>query len=59
MTKKAAIWPSNAPFLCEKATSARFEALSISSTHMNATMALRRVMNPIVPIAKRIADRTM
>ena len=59
MTKKAATCPSNAPCTRAKVTSDRLAALSISSTHMKATIALRRVMKPISPMVNRIADRPM
>src|SRR3712207_7485768 len=58
MTKNAAIWPSRLPWTRAKVTSARFEALSISSTHMNTTIALRRVGTPTQPFVDNRADRT-
>src|ERR671933_982622 len=50
ITKNAATCPSRLPLTREKVTSARFEAFSISSTHMKTTMALRRVRTPTLPI---------
>jgi hypothetical protein len=40
----------------ENVTNARFAALSISSTHMNITMALRRNNTPAAPIVNNNAD---
>src|SRR6478735_6238927 len=57
ITKNAAIWPSRLPLAREKVTSARLLALSISSTHMHTTIALRRVSTPTQPRVNRIADR--
>jgi len=45
------------PFIRAKVTSDRFTLLSISSTHMNTTMALRRSRKPRTPIVNRMADR--
>ncbi len=59
ITKKAATWPSSAPCIREKATRVRLVAFSISSTHMKATMALRLIMKPTVPMVNKIAERTM
>ena len=43
----------------EKATSARFAALSMSSTDMRITTALRRVSTPAQPMKKSTADTAM
>ena len=40
-----------------KVTNARLVALSISSTHMNTTMALRRSSTPAAPIENSSAER--
>src|SRR4051812_505951 len=58
MTKNAMIWPSTVPFARAKVTSVRFTELSISSMHMNTTMALRRTRTPTAPIVNRIAAST-
>src|SRR5919202_5544709 len=58
ITKKAATCPSRLPLTRANVTSARFDALNMSSTHMNTTIALRRVSTPTHPIVKMIADRT-
>ena len=39
-----------------KATNVRFTALSISSTHMKITIALRRISTPTTPIANSTAE---
>ncbi len=57
MVKNAMIWPSRLPCSREKVTSARFEALSISSTHMNSTIALRRISTPLAPMVNNRAAR--
>jgi len=41
----------------ENATNARLAALSISSTHMNMMMALRRTSTPAAPMVNNNADR--
>ena len=41
-----------------KVTSVRFTALSISSTHMNTTIALRRTSTPTAPMVNSSADST-
>jgi hypothetical protein len=38
-------------------TNARFAAFSISSTHMNMTIALRRSRTPAAPIVNNSTDR--
>src|SRR5713226_4092212 len=43
---------STAPYFRENATSARFAALSMSSTHMRMTTALRRTRTPAQPMKK-------
>ena len=39
-------------------TRARFAALSISSIHMNSTIALRRISTPTAPIVNRTEAST-
>src|SRR5882757_2290056 len=56
ITKNAMICPSSVPLMRENVTSARLAAFSISSMHMNTTIALRRTSTPTVPIEKRIAE---
>src|SRR4029079_700913 len=46
-----------APYCCAKATKVRFTALSISSTHMNTMIALRRISTPNRPITKSTAEK--
>ena len=58
ITKNAMIWPSRVPLIREKVTSARLTALSISSTHMNSTIALRRTSTPTAPMVNSAADST-
>src|SRR5690606_17684355 len=58
-TKKVASWPSRVPKARPADTRVRLTALSISSTHMNITRALRRTRMPIAPIAKRAAASSM
>ena len=41
----------------EKVTKARLAALSINSTHMNMTIALRRNNTPAAPMVNSNADR--
>src|SRR5262249_4668877 len=52
-TKKTRTWPSIVPRARLKATKARFTALSMSSTHMNTVMTLRRRNTPTAPTVKR------
>ena len=59
IVKNAKTCPSRLPCIRAKATNARFEALSISSTHMNTTMALRRNSMPNAPRLNSIAARAM
>ena len=47
------------PYLREKATSARFAAFSMSSTHMRMTTALRRTSTPAHPVKNSTADTAM
>src|SRR5215510_5566018 len=56
MTKKTNTCPA-APYACANATNVRFTALSISSTHMNTMIALRRINTPTTPITKRTAEK--
>src|SRR5690554_7971495 len=58
-TKKVASWPSRDARARPADTRVRLTALSISSTHMNITRALRRTRMPIAPIAKRAAASSM
>src|SRR4029078_755535 len=46
-----------APYCCAKATKVRFTALSISSTHMNTMIALRRISTPNRPIRKSTPEK--
>src|SRR6266581_445853 len=55
MTKNTKIWPAT-PSCCAKATNARLAALSISSTHMKMTIALRRSSTPSTPTANRVPE---
>jgi len=57
MVKKATAWPSSSPCMRAKVTKARLPALSINSTHMNMTMALRRSSTPAAPMVNSSADR--
>src|SRR5487761_2696820 len=56
MTRNTNTWPP-APYTREKATNVRLTALSMSSTHMNRMMALRRVSTPTTPIENRTAEK--
>ena len=47
--KKTSMEPSASFMRREKVTKLRFTALSMSSTHIKMTMALRRVRTPITP----------
>ena len=58
MTKNAMICPSRLPLMRLNVTSARFAAFSISSTHMNRTIALRRMSTPTAPMVNSAPDRT-
>src|SRR5213083_2403858 len=44
------------PMVCASATKVRFTALSMSSTHMKITIALRRNSTPATPSVKRTAE---
>src|SRR5581483_8783879 len=55
MTKITNTCPEN-PYSRENATNVRFTALSMSSTHMNTMIALRRTSTPTTPIAKSAAE---
>ena len=59
ITKKAITWPSSAPCIRANATNARLAALSMSSTHMNTTIALRRTSTPTAPITNKITESAM
>ena len=59
ITKKATTCPLRFPCIRAKATNARLQALSISSTHMKMTMALRRTSTPVAPIANKTTDKKM
>ncbi len=56
ITKNASTWPSRAPLTLAKAMNDRLTALSISSTHMNTTMALRRIRTPATPMPNSRAE---
>src|SRR5579884_2459109 len=45
------------PYDCANATNVRFTAFSISSTHMNTMIALRRMSTPTSPITNRTAEK--
>src|SRR2546426_9177817 len=55
ITKNTKICPAT-PSDCASATNARFAALSISSTHIKMTMALRRSSTPATPSANSTAE---
>src|SRR5690242_381139 len=55
MTKSTNTCPP-IPNTCANATKVRFTALSMSSTHMKITMALRRNRTPATPMVNRIAE---
>ena len=57
MVKNATAWPSSSPCMRAKVTNARLAALSISSTHMNITIALRRTSTPAAPMVNSSVDR--
>src|ERR1700743_221356 len=56
ITKKTKTCPPT-PYACAKATKLKFTALSISSTHMNTMIALRRISTPDTPIANSTAEK--
>src|SRR5690606_8459221 len=56
ITKKAMTCPSTVPAIRAKVTSVRLTALSISSTHMKTTIALRRTSTPTTPMLNSNAD---
>src|SRR5690348_6477458 len=56
MTKNTNTCPA-APYACANATKVRFTALSISSTHMNTMIALRRISTPKTPIVNSTAEK--
>src|SRR6266487_1405355 len=55
ITKKTNTCPPT-PRRCARATNVRFTALSISSTHMKITIALRRSSTPATPSVNRTAE---
>src|SRR6266850_1834650 len=55
ITKKTNTCPPT-PRRCARATKVRFTALSISSTHMKITMALRRSSTPATPSVNSTAE---
>src|SRR6185503_6287860 len=57
ITKKTNTCPPT-PRRCASATNVRFTALSISSTHMKITIALRRSRTPVTPSVKSTAEMT-
>ncbi len=58
MTKNASTWPVRFPWSRLNVTSARFEALSISSMPMKTMIALRRSSTVVAPIENRTAAST-
>src|SRR5690242_9682104 len=56
ITKNTNTCPA-APYACANATKVRVTALSISSTHMNTMMALRRMRTPNTPITNSTAEK--
>src|SRR3954470_6260894 len=56
ITKNTNTWPAT-PYAWANATKLRFTALSISSTHMNTMIALRRISTPNTPIANSAAEK--
>src|ERR1051325_8719764 len=56
MTKNTNTCPAT-PYDCANATKVRFTALSISSTHMNTMIALRRINTPNTPIVNNTAEK--
>src|SRR6185503_14616653 len=56
ITKNTKTWPAT-PYACANATKLRFTALSMSSTHMNTMIALRRISTPKTPITNRTAEK--
>src|SRR5215212_4384783 len=46
-----------APYDCANATKVRLTAFSMSSTHMNTMIALRRTSTPNTPITKSTAEK--
>src|SRR5215467_7942046 len=46
-----------APYCCAKAMKVRLTAFSISSTHMNTMIALRRINTPNRPMTKSTAEK--
>ena len=57
ITKNTRICPVAFPIYCENAMSERLTELSISSTHINTTIAFRCVRTPTTPVVKSIALR--
>src|SRR6266508_2155603 len=55
ITKKTNTWPAT-PRRWASATKVRFTALSISSTHMKMTIALRRSSTPATPSVNSTAE---
>src|SRR3981081_2645488 len=55
ITKKTKTCPP-IPRVCASATNVRFTALSMSSTHMKITIALRRNSTPATPSVKSTAE---
>src|SRR5689334_15117269 len=45
------------PYACANATKLRLTAFSISSTHMNTMIALRRISTPNTPITNSTAEK--
>src|SRR5256885_8998828 len=55
ITKNTKTWPPT-PSPCARATKVRFTALSMSSTHMKITIALRRNSTPATPSVNSTAE---
>ena len=56
--KNTITWPRMSFNDFANATNVRFTELSISSTHMNITMTLRRTSRPTAPIVKMTEANT-
>src|SRR4051812_43813710 len=56
ITKNTNTCPAT-PYACANATKLRFTALSMSSTHMNTMIALRRISTPNTPIVNSTAEK--
>src|SRR3982751_1617318 len=56
ITKNTNTCPAT-PYACANATKVRLTAFSMSSTHMNTMIALRRINTPNTPIVNRTAEK--